>query len=138
MAAGQSASFGRVRPLFPSFSPRSVERELFPPTEVQPLERISDDLTLVESLQGPLHLIGLLRPKDLNTVGARLDDLVKEVGGTLIRGAGPVGAGSIVEMVISRDAYPRLLAGLGQIGDFTVETRARSLPEQLRIAIRID
>jgi len=43
-----------------------------------------------------------------------------------------------VEIALSRDAYPRLEAGLRQLGDLTVETQAPSFPEQLRIAIRID
>ena len=87
--------------------------------------------------QGPFHLVGLLRPTNRETLDSRLGDLVKQVGGILVRDADRVGPGSIVEVIIPREAYPRLLAGLRQIGDFTVETRAKAFPDQVRIGIRI-
>ena len=87
--------------------------------------------------QGPFHLMGLLRPKSPATLDVQLDDLVKQVGGILVRDADRVGPGSIVEVVIPRDAYPRLETGLRQIGDFTVETRAKAFPDQVRIGLRI-
>lgn len=87
--------------------------------------------------QGPFHLVGLLRPTSRETLDSQLGDLVKQVGGILVRDADRVGPGSIVEVIIPRDAYPRLLGGLRQIGDFTVETRAQTLPDQMRIGIRI-
>ena len=87
--------------------------------------------------QGPFHLIGVLRPTNRETLDSQLGDLVKQVGGILVREAERVEPGSIVEVVVPRDAYPRLLAGLRQIGDFTVETRAKTLPDQIRIGLRI-
>ncbi|MBI3625180.1 MAG: zf-HC2 domain-containing protein [Candidatus Rokubacteria bacterium] len=87
--------------------------------------------------QGPFHLVGLLRATSRETLDSQLGDLVKQVGGILVRDADRVGPGSIVEVIIPREAYPRLLAGLRQIGDFTVETRAKAFPDQVRIGIRI-
>jgi len=87
--------------------------------------------------QGPFHLMGLLRPKSPATLDVQLDDLVKQVGGILVRDADRVGPGSIVEVVVPREAYPRLETGLRQIGDFTVETRAKAFPDQVRIGLRI-
>ena len=87
--------------------------------------------------QGPFHLVGLLRPTGRETLDSQLGDLVKQAGGILVRDADRVGPGSIVEVIIPREAYPRLLAGLRQIGDFTVETRAKAFPDQVRIGIRI-
>lgn len=92
---------------------------------------------LAARAQGPFHLLGLLRPTNREGLDSQLGDLVKQIGGILVRDAERVGPGSIVEVVVPRDAYPRLLAGLRQIGDFTVETRARTLPDQMRIGIRI-
>ena len=88
--------------------------------------------------RGPFHLVGMLRPKDVTAIEAQLNDLVRLVGGTLIRDPNPITAGSIIEVVVSRAEYSRLEAGLREIGDFTVETQAQSFPEQVRIAIRID
>jgi len=88
--------------------------------------------------QGPFHLMGLLRPRSPDTLDSQLNDLVKQVGGILVRDAERVGRGSIVEVVVPRDAYPRLEAGLRQLGDFTVETQAQTFPDQMRIAIRIN
>jgi len=87
--------------------------------------------------RGPFHLVGLLRPRDPATVDSQLSDLVKEVGGILVRDAERVRAGSIVEVVLSREAYPRLETGLRQIGDFTVESRAPTFPDQVKVALRI-
>lgn len=87
--------------------------------------------------QGPFHLVGLLRPRNRDTLDSQLGDLVKQAGGILVRDADRVGPGSIVEVVLPREAYPRLEAGLRQLGDFTVETRARTFPHQLRIGLRI-
>lgn len=87
--------------------------------------------------QGPFHLVGLLQPKGPATLDAQLNDLVKQVGGILVRDAERVGPGSIVEIVMPRDAYPRLEAGLRELGTFTVETRAQTFPDQVKIAIRI-
>ena len=87
--------------------------------------------------QGPFHLMGLLRPRSPATLDAQLTDLVKQAGGILVRDADRVGPGSIVEVVIPRDAYPRLEEGLRQIGDFTIETRAKAFPDQVRIGLRI-
>ncbi len=92
---------------------------------------------LAARAQGPFHLVGLLRPRNPATVDSQLSDLVKEVGGILVRDAERVRAGSIVEVVLSREAYPRLETGLRQIGDFTVETRAPTFPDQLKVALRI-
>lgn len=88
--------------------------------------------------RGPFHMVGALRPKDRSAFESQLTDLVKRAGGTLVPEAGPIGAGSLVEIALAREAYPRLEAGLRQLGDLTVETRAHSFPEQLRIAIRIE
>ena len=89
--------------------------------------------------RGPFHVVGALRPKDPSAFESQLTDLVKRVGGVLVSAPETVlvGAGNIVEILVSRDDYPRLEAGLRQIGDVTVETRAPSFPEQLHIAIRI-
>ncbi|MBI4587274.1 MAG: zf-HC2 domain-containing protein [Candidatus Rokubacteria bacterium] len=87
--------------------------------------------------QGPFHLVGQLKAKNLEALDSQLTDLVKQVGGILVRDAEPMGGGSIVEVIVSREAYPRLEAGLRQIGDFTVETRASSFPQQVRVALRI-
>lgn len=87
--------------------------------------------------QGPFHMVGLLRPTNREALDSQLGDLVKRVGGILVRAADRVEPGSIVEVVVPRDAYPRLLAGLRQIGDFTVETRAQTFPDQIRIGLRI-
>lgn len=87
--------------------------------------------------QGPFHLVGLLRPRNRDTLDSQLGDLVKQAGGILVRDADRVGPGSIVEVVLPREAYPRLEAGLRELGDFTVETRARTFPHQLRIGLRI-
>ncbi|MBI2152306.1 MAG: zf-HC2 domain-containing protein [Candidatus Rokubacteria bacterium] len=95
------------------------------------------ELKTAARAQGPFHLMGLLRPKSLATLDAELNGLVKEVGGVLVRDADRVGPGSIVEVVVPRDAYPRLEAGLRQLGDFTVETRAQTFPDQVRIGLRI-
>lgn len=92
---------------------------------------------LAARAQGPFHLVGLLRPKDRGTLDADLGNLVKQVGGILIRDADVVGPGSIVEVVVPREAYQRLEAGLRQLGDLTVETRARNFPDRMRIALRI-
>ncbi|MBI1894467.1 MAG: zf-HC2 domain-containing protein [Candidatus Rokubacteria bacterium] len=88
--------------------------------------------------RGPFHLVGMLRPKDVTAIEAQLNDLARLVGGTLSRDPNPIAAGSIIEVVVSREEYSRFEAGLRQLGDFTVETQAQSLPEQVRIAIRID
>ncbi len=95
------------------------------------------DLKAAARAQGPFHLVGLLRPQSPVTVDAQLNDLVKQVGGILTRDAERIGPGSIVEVVVPRDAYPRLEAGLRQIGNFTVETRAQAFPDQVRIGLRI-
>ncbi|MBI3031820.1 MAG: zf-HC2 domain-containing protein [Candidatus Rokubacteria bacterium] len=87
--------------------------------------------------QGPFHLMGLLRPKSPATLDAELNDVVKQAGGILVRDADRVGPGSIVEVVVPRDAYPRLEEGLRRIGDFTIETRAKAFPDQVRIGLRI-
>lgn len=92
---------------------------------------------LAARAQGPFHLVARLRPRSPDTLDSQLNDLVKQVGGILVRDAERVGRGSIVEVVVSRDAYPRLEAGLRQLGDFTVETRAPTLPDQVRVAVRI-
>ena len=87
--------------------------------------------------QGPFHLMGRLRPKSPDTIDNQLNDLIKQVGGILVRDAERVGVGSIVEVIVPRDAYPRLETGLRQLGEFTVETRVQTLPDQVRIGIRI-
>ncbi len=92
---------------------------------------------LAARAQGAFHLVGLLRPRNPAAVDSQLGDLVKQVGGTLVRDAERVGAGSVVEVVVSREAYPRLEVGLRQIGDFTVETRAPTFPDRVSIAIRV-
>ncbi len=86
---------------------------------------------------GPFHLLGLLRPTNREALDRELGDLVKQVGGVLVRDADKIGSGSIVEVIVPRDGYPRLLAGLRQLGEFRVETRAQTFPEQVRIGIRI-
>jgi len=95
------------------------------------------ELKAAARAQGPFHLMGLLRPKSPATLDTQLNDLVKQAGGILVRDADRVGPGSIVEVVIPRDAYPRLEEGLRQIGDFTIETRAKAFPDQVRIGLRI-
>ena len=95
------------------------------------------ELKAAARAQGPFHLMGLLRPRSPATLDTQLNDLVKQAGGILVRDADRVGPGSIVEVVIPRDAYPRLEEGLRQIGDFTIETRAKTFPVQVRIGIRI-
>jgi hypothetical protein len=95
------------------------------------------ELKAAARAQGPFHLMGLLRPKSPATMDAQLNDLVKQAGGILVRDADRVGPGSIVEVVIPRDAYPRFEEGLRQIGDFTMETRAKAFPDQVRIGLRI-
>ncbi len=95
------------------------------------------ELKAAARAQGPFHLMGLLRPKSPSTLDTQLNDLVKQAGGILVRDADRVGPGSIVEVVIPRDAYPRLEEGLRQIGDFTIETRAKTFPDQVRIGLRI-
>ncbi|OGL14864.1 MAG: hypothetical protein A3G97_11105 [Candidatus Rokubacteria bacterium RIFCSPLOWO2_12_FULL_69_21] len=95
------------------------------------------ELKAAARAQGPFHLMGLLRPKSPATLDTQLNDLVKQAGGILVRDADRVGPGSIVEVVIPRDAYPRLEEGLRQIGDFTIETRAKTFPDQVRIGLRI-
>jgi hypothetical protein len=92
---------------------------------------------LTARAQGPFHLIARLRPKSLESLQSQLNDLVKQAGGILVRDAEPMAVGSLVEVVVSRDAYPRLESGLRQIGDFSVETRAPNFPDQVRIALRI-
>ena len=87
--------------------------------------------------QGPFHLVGLLRARSVEAVDSQLDALVKQVGGILVRDADRVGPGSIVEIVLPREAYPRLEAGLRQLGDFSVETRAATFPAQVKVAVRI-
>ena len=94
------------------------------------------ELKAAARAQGPFHLLGSLRPKSLATLDVQLDDLVKQVGGIMVRDADRVGPGSIVEVIVPRDAYPRLEAGLLQIGDFTVETRSRTFPDQVRTGLR--
>lgn len=92
---------------------------------------------LAARAQGPFHLVGRLKPRDREALDSQLSDVVKQLGGILVRDADRVRAGSIVEVVVSRDAYPRLEARLRQIGQFTVETRAQTFPERLRVALRI-
>lgn len=92
---------------------------------------------LAARAQGPFQLIARLRPKSLDSLQSQLNDLVKQVGGILVRDAEPMAVGSLVEVVVPRDAYPRLEIGLRQIGDFSVETRAPNFPDQVRIALRI-
>lgn len=95
------------------------------------------ELKAAARAQGPFHLMGLLRPKSPATLDTQLNDLVKQSGGILVRDADRVGPGSIVEVIVPRDAYPRLEEGLRQIGDFTIETRAKAFPDQVRIGLRI-
>ncbi|MEK6666478.1 MAG: zf-HC2 domain-containing protein [candidate division NC10 bacterium] len=95
------------------------------------------ELKAAARAQGPFHLMGLLRPKSPATLDTQINDLVKQAGGILVRDADRVGPGSIVEVVIPRDAYPRLEEGLRQIGEFTIETRAKTFPDQVRIGLRI-
>ena len=111
---------------------RDAARELQKPTAPQ-----RSELKAAARAQGPFHLMGLLRPKSPATLDTELNDLVKQAGGILVRDADRVGPGSIVEVVIPRDAYPRLEEGLRQIGDFTIETRAKTFPDQVRIGLRI-
>lgn len=92
---------------------------------------------LAARAQGPFHLVGLLKPLNREALDSQLGDLVKQVEGILVRDADQVGPGSIVEVIVPRDAYPRLEAGLRRLGDFRVETRASSFPERVRIAVRI-
>jgi hypothetical protein len=92
---------------------------------------------LAARAQGPFHLVGALRPKDREAFDRQLNDLVKQLSGVLVRDAEEARTGSIVEVVILRDAYPRLEAGLRQIGEFTVETRAPTFPDQVRVGLRI-
>lgn len=111
---------------------RDAARELQKPAAPQ-----RSELKGAARAQGPFHLMGLLRPKSPATLDTQLNDLVKQAGGILVRDADRVGPGSIVEVVIPRDAYPRLEEGLRQIGDFTIETRAKAFPDQVRIGLRI-
>lgn len=104
----------------------------------QALKAAPEPRALEFRARGPFHVVGALRPKDSTTLEAQLNDLVKLVGGTLVPEGGAITAGSIVEILVSREAYPRVEAGLRQIGDFTTETQAHSFPEQLRIAIRVE
>lgn len=87
--------------------------------------------------EGPFHVTGVFTARDREALDPELNDLVREVGGILVRDAERVGAGSVVEVVVSREAYPRLEAGLRRIGDFRVETRAPSFPAEVRVGLRI-
>jgi hypothetical protein len=86
---------------------------------------------------GPFHLMGLLQPRDPPALDAQLARLVKDLDGILVRDADRVGPGSLVEVVLPREALPRLEAGLGALGDFRVQTRARELPDRVRVGLRI-
>ncbi len=118
-------------------APRGQDVQAPRAKEAQKSVAAKPELKAAARAQGPFHLMGLLRPKSPATVDAQLDDLVKQVGGIMVRDADRVGPGSIVEVIVPRDAYPRLEEGLRQIGDFTIETRAKAFPDQVRIGIRI-
>lgn len=92
---------------------------------------------LAAQARAPFHVIGRLRPRSPETIERELSDLLGKVGAVQSREDDRIGLGGTVELVVARDAYPRLVEGLRRMGEFTVETRASALPEQVRIAIRI-
>jgi hypothetical protein len=118
-------------------TPRGQDVQAPRAKDVQKSVAAKPELKAAARAQGPFHLMGLLRPKSPATLDTQLNDLVKQAGGILVRDADRVGPGSIVEVVIPRDAYPRLEAGLREVGDFTIETRAKAFPDQVRIGLRI-
>jgi hypothetical protein len=135
--AGKQQAGGRTDAARELQAPRGQDVQAPRAKDVQKSVAAKPDLKAAARAQGPFHLLGLLRPKSPATLDAQLDDLVKQVGGIMVRDADRVGPGSIVEVIVPRDAYPRLEEGLRQIGDFTVETRAKAFPDQVRIGIRI-
>jgi hypothetical protein len=79
-----------------------------------------------------------LRPKSRELAGRQLEELAREVGGTVVVETRGVVPGSYVELVLSRDSYPKLEAGLHQIGDLRIERRDENLPEQIQVSLRIE
>lgn len=128
---------GKKKEEAPSGEPPAVGGRMDAEREARQSAAPRSEPKLAARAQGPFHLVGLLKPLNREALDSQLGDLVKQVGGILVRDADRVGPGSIVEVIVPRAAYPGFLAGLRQIGEFTVETRARTLPDQVRIGIRI-
>ena len=87
--------------------------------------------------QSLFQVSGLLRPKSRDALDRQLEDLASQVGGTLVIETSVARSGSVVEFVLARDNYAKLETGLHQMGDFKVEAKAPTLPEQVRVRIRI-
>ncbi len=135
--AGKQEAGGRTDAARELQAPRGQDVQAPRAKEAQKSVAAKPDLKAAARAQGPFHLLGLLRPKSPATLDTQLNDLVKQAGGILVRDADRVGPGSIVEVIVPRDAYPRLEEGLRQIGDFTIETRTKAFPDQVRIGLRI-
>ncbi|MFQ5897360.1 MAG: zf-HC2 domain-containing protein [Candidatus Methylomirabilia bacterium] len=89
--------------------------------------------------RAPLHVVGRLRAKDSEAVDRQINTLLKRVGGVVRRDVmgGDVESGRTIIVVVPREDYPGLAAGLSQIGDFTVEKEPRILPDPVHVTIQI-
>ncbi len=87
--------------------------------------------------RGPFHVIGALRPKDRGALEAQLAELLKQVGGSFVAPAARLDAEGIVEVAVPGSTYQRFVEGLGEIGEFTVESQAQEFPDRVRISLRI-
>jgi hypothetical protein len=113
---------------------RRVERDRAESRESRAPAAAAPSLSTAQALS---QVSGLLRPKNRDALDRQLEDLARQVSGTLVIDTSGARSGSVVEFVVARDDYAKLETGLHQIGDFRVEAKAQSLPEEVRVRIRI-
>jgi len=66
-----------------------------------------------------------LKPKNLDALDRQLEDLARQVRGTLVVDTTGARSGSVVEFVLARDDYAKLETGLHQLGDYKHKARNR-------------
>ena len=117
---------------------RAAEEPYRPTTPTPPSRSAIEGEKKLASVpaQSQYHVFGVLKPRSREGLDRQLEDLTKQVSGTMIVDTKGVRVGSLVEFVVSRDNYSRLEAGLRQLGDLAVESRMSILPEQIRVGIR--
>jgi hypothetical protein len=86
--------------------------------------------------QGGAHVAAVLSTSDREAALRGLADLIARVQGReLARRAD--GDGTVVDLLIPRAAYGEFAQGLGRLGQLAMPFQAASLPEEVRVSVRV-